>query len=1141
MEEFINHIVNLLCIVLILCTNWYDTDRRESKEADSGSMNSVCIAVSCFAIVNQSSFAAIVHGNHSAVLFDRAVIRWSLYPSWQYKLREGPLREMSAAVENGMEASKPRGVFSRAFAKRAQPFEEALTTLNRLNKEGEALALQDDLTTHPTLALMRRILADAQAKFRVMVEENAATGARLDGELERARGECAVLRGELRDVRGALPVVLNNNNASNIAAAGNSNNNANAASPGQENELQQQPEDGKRLSAGSSPVDKRSSASDKSASPIEKRTSPVDRKDRTSPIDRRASPIEKRNGSPSRSPSEKARRPYAPALEKTRLGGSGGSVDSRSGSASPDRGSSNRGFFHRGGTDRSSVERLRISTNRDSLRSSKEMNDHEKDSDKDLVDGEVRPEEDNEPPGPAPGSRPSSPANSLGIGDPLVASRLSNIHGGGGSTGSVELASTRRLRLENERLVAEVARLRRLLFTGAGRGEVGSEDAALEEEARFVALEMELQHAKEALQALKADRKRLKAEKFDLLNQMKALYGTLEDKERELRDFIRNYEQRMRENEATLGRLQQQGVGIPSEERERERERERWSLLRAARDEADRSLSLAASLADKEAALSHAHATIKELQRQLAERGGGGICLSDQESLVSFPRGSVNGAATPGAGSSSGGGGCGIIPHMNSQPPLGSTELGVSVGNVGNAAGAGSSGGQAGDRGSCSADSGVRGSSDRESGGATSVGGNLSDSTTDGKKSTPTITVEGSGLDMDSISVVSSIAPSHMYQSATTPKDCSPTLSPLNAFSRSMDNSSLSRSVEQLSSPLESEPRRNKQSTPIAAPAAHSRSSATRGGTWGSISSLVVSIFRVFARSRHRKAANNSSGGSGSNEGSDGFDPYRSWSPLTEEGYAEKLRLLREAASVPMERWRAPTVLAWLEVALGMPQYGPRCAENVKSGKVLLELSDAELEAGLGVTHPLHRKKLRLAIEEHRHPSLVRYPCIAQLGHTWVSSEWLPDLGLAQYSESFATNMVDARMLDHLSKKELEKLLGVTRKFHQASIVHGIHLLRMLNYDRQALAVRRHQCEQVDTDPLVWTNQRFIRWARNIDLTEYAENLKDSGVHGALVVLEPSFTGDTMATALGIPPAKHMIRRHLTAELEALVVPARDR
>ncbi|KAG7196437.1 hypothetical protein KM043_018538 [Ampulex compressa] len=445
---------------------------------------------------------------------------------------------MSAAVENGMEPSKPRSVFSRAFAKRAQPFEEALRTLNRLNKEGEALALQDDLTTHPTLALMRRILADAQAKFRVMVEENAATGARLDGELERARGECATLRGELRDVRGALPVVLNNNSSSSTTTGGN---NSSGKDDNVETTVQ---EDSKRLSAGSSPVEKRSSASDKSVSPIDKRTSPVDRKDRTSPIDRRTSPIEKRNGSPCRSPSEKVRRPYAPALEKTRFGGSGGSVDSRSGSASPDRGTANRNaFFHRGGSDRSSVERLRMSTNRDSLRFSKEMNDHEKDVDKDLVDGDVRVDEDNEPPGPAPGSRPSSPANSLGIGDPVVASRLSNMHGGGSSAGSVEMASTRRLRLENERLVAEVTRLRKLFLSGAARGEVGSEDAAMEEEARIVALEMENQHYKEACQALKADRKRLKAEKFDLLNQMKALYGTLEDKERELRDFIRNYEQ----------------------------------------------------------------------------------------------------------------------------------------------------------------------------------------------------------------------------------------------------------------------------------------------------------------------------------------------------------------------------------------------------------------------------------------------------------------------------------------------------------------------------------------------------------------------------------------------------------------------
>ncbi|CAG5108888.1 Similar to kazna: Kazrin-A (Danio rerio) [Cotesia congregata] len=964
---------------------------------------------------------------------------------------------MSAVVDNAVKTTQPQGVFSRAFAKRAQPYEEVIKSLNRLSKEGEGLTNEDGASTHPTLALMRRILSDAQAKLRVMVEENAATGARLDGELERARGECANLRGELRTVRGAL--VLNNNHTNNGGtsnssnASGNSTNSPstsasttatttnNLSTPASQDSTESpghnsQEETSKRLSANSSPVDKRSSASEKSVSPVDKGNGPIDKKykkDSNSPIDR----------------------------SKT--------------SPSADRGSRTTSFFQRSGSERSSGEKLRITTNRDSIRSNKDSSiEHDKDScSKDIIDGDVRPDEDNEPPAPAPSSRPTSPASSL-------ASRFSGLHTGT----SVELASTRRLRLENERLVAEVARLRRLLLSGAARGEVGGEDAAIEEEARFVALEMELQHSREIIQALKTDRKRLKAEKFDLLNQMKALYSTLEDKERELRDFIRNYEQRMRENEATLGRLQH-GSGLPNEERERERERERWSLLRAARDEADRS-----------------------------------------ESLVSFPRGSVNGTATPGACSNSGVGNCVpmLLPHLGSQPPLGMTDL-----CVGSVTSTGVSGtGQAGDRGSCSADSGVRGSSDRESGGATSVGGNLSDSTTDG---TPTITVEGSGLDMDSISVISSIAPSHMYQSATTPKDCSPTLSPLNAFSRAMNTSSMSRSVEQLSSPMDSEPRRCKQSPPVVAPVAHVRSSATRGGPWGSIS-------RVFARSRHRKTINSSVSGSAGNEGPEAFDPYRSWSPLTEEGYAEKLRLLREAATIPMERWRAPTVLAWLEVALGMPQYGPRCAENIKSGKVLLELNDAELEAGLGITHPLHRKKLRLAIEEHRHPSLVRYPCIAQLGHTWVSSEWLPDLGLAQYSESFATNMVDARMLDHVVKKELEKLLGVTRKFHQASIMHGINLLRMLKYDRQALAVRRHQSEQVDEDPLVWTNQRFIRWARNIDLAEYADNLKDSGVHGALVVLEPSFTGDTMATALGIPPAKHMIRRHLTAELEGLVLPA---
>lgn len=52
-------------------------------------------------------------------------------------------------------------------------------------------------------------------------------------------------------------------------------------------------------------------------------------------------------------------------------------------------------------------------------------------------------------------------------------------------------------------------------------------------------------------------------------------------------------------------------------------------------------------------------------------------------------------------------------------------------------------------------------------------------------------------------------------------------------------------------------------------------------------------------------------------------------------------------------------------------------------------------------------------------------------------------------------------------------------------------------------------------------------------------SLTDSGVHGGLVVLEATFTADTMATALGIPGSKTIIRRHLATELESLVLPQR--
>lgn len=54
-------------------------------------------------------------------------------------------------------------------------------------------------------------------------------------------------------------------------------------------------------------------------------------------------------------------------------------------------------------------------------------------------------------------------------------------------------------------------------------------------------------------------------------------------------------------------------------------------------------------------------------------------------------------------------------------------------------------------------------------------------------------------------------------------------------------------------------------------------------------------------------------------------------------------------------------------------------------------------------------------------------------------------------------------------------------------------------------------------------------------LQEFAENLLNGGVHGAVMVLDPTFNTEVMANALGIAGNKHMVRRHLVEEMQMLI------
>ncbi|XP_037110497.1 liprin-beta-1b isoform X5 [Syngnathus acus] len=247
-------------------------------------------------------------------------------------------------------------------------------------------------------------------------------------------------------------------------------------------------------------------------------------------------------------------------------------------------------------------------------------------------------------------------------------------------------------------------------------------------------------------------------------------------------------------------------------------------------------------------------------------------------------------------------------------------------------------------------------------------------------------------------------------------------------------------------------------------------------------------------------------------------------------GWSRDFQRVNNDVDAPFARWSKDQVCEWLQEQ-GLGLYVNMAHVWVSSGQTLLHASQHDLERELGIKHPLHRKKLQLALqalgsEEEDNKG--------KLDYNWVT-RWLDDIGLPQYKTQFDEGRVDGRMLHYMTVDDLLSM-KVGSVLHHLSIKRAIQVLRLNNYEPNCL--RRRPSDENNISPAEisqWTNHRVMEWLRSADLAEYAPNLRGSGVHGGLMVLEPRFNVETMALLLNIPPNKTLLRRHLATHFNLLV------
>uniref|UniRef100_A0A8R1DU88 SAM domain-containing protein n=1 Tax=Caenorhabditis japonica TaxID=281687 RepID=A0A8R1DU88_CAEJA len=231
--------------------------------------------------------------------------------------------------------------------------------------------------------------------------------------------------------------------------------------------------------------------------------------------------------------------------------------------------------------------------------------------------------------------------------------------------------------------------------------------------------------------------------------------------------------------------------------------------------------------------------------------------------------------------------------------------------------------------------------------------------------------------------------------------------------------------------------------------------------------------------------------------------------------------------------WRSDQLSEWI-AEIGYPQYMNEVARHVRSGRHFLNMSMNEYEHLLNIKNPVQRKRVAILLRRIEED-------IVESANKWdvhQTLRWLDDIGLPQYKDTFAEIVVDGPLLIALTAADAVEM-KVVNAHHYATLARSIQFLKRTDFRFDSMEKKMDQniIEKYPCPDVVvrWSHSATCEWLRKIDLAEFTPNLLCAGVPGALMIYEPSFTAESLAEILQMPPHKTLLRRHLTSHFNQLL------